>query len=320
MKKTLAIVFILFLTNKTISQELNLPVFSQYLADNPFVVSPTFAGIGDNLRIRANGLTQWVGIKNAPQNTSLYADMRLGNRSGIGITLYSDKNGATRQNGVKFSFAQHIMLDEYSKQFLSFGISYNINNFRIETGDFTPSILDPIVTTDRFVSNNNFDLGFLYRLGGFYTSFNANNILAKPIKNFRGIEPALLLNYQVYSGYVFRTDSRVEWEPSAYFQYFQSDKRSTTDLNIKVRKFDSQDNYYWAGLSARFLNDQSFKPTQIGPMVGLKKANFYFGYSYLATLNELSGFNSGTHVVTLGLDFFQGISNCPCTQYLSREP
>jgi hypothetical protein len=39
--------------------------FTQYLADNPFVISPAYAGIGDNFRVRLNGLTQWVGIKDA---------------------------------------------------------------------------------------------------------------------------------------------------------------------------------------------------------------------------------------------------------------
>ena len=67
MKKIL-LPFFLLLATSSFSQELNLPVFTQYLADNPFVVSPTYAGIGDNLRIRANGLTQWVGIPNAPNN------------------------------------------------------------------------------------------------------------------------------------------------------------------------------------------------------------------------------------------------------------
>ena len=100
------------------AQELHLPVFTQYLADNNFVLSPTFAGIGDNLRIRANGLTQWVGIKEAPKNQSLYADFRIGNRSGIGISLYNDSNGNTFQTGAKFSFAHHIILDYYSKQYL----------------------------------------------------------------------------------------------------------------------------------------------------------------------------------------------------------
>ena len=73
-------------------QELNLPVFTQYLAENDFVVSPTYAGISDNLRIRANGLTQWVGIKGAPDNQSLYADFRIASRSGVGLSLYNDKN------------------------------------------------------------------------------------------------------------------------------------------------------------------------------------------------------------------------------------
>src|SRR5210317_51571 len=106
------------------SQELNLPVFTQYLADNNFVVSPTYAGIGDNLKIRANGLTQWVGIKGAPDNQSLYADFRIADRSGIGLSLYNDRNGNTIQTGAKFSFAHHLILDYYSKQYLSFGISY----------------------------------------------------------------------------------------------------------------------------------------------------------------------------------------------------
>ena len=125
------IILLLLLTAgiSSYSQELNLPVFTQYLADNPFVVSPTYAGIGDNLRIRANGLTQWVGIRDAPDNQSIYADLRILDRSGIGISLYNDKNGNTRQTGAKISFAHHLTLNYYSKQYLSFGISYNINTF-----------------------------------------------------------------------------------------------------------------------------------------------------------------------------------------------
>lgn len=63
------------------SQELYPPVNSQYLAENPFVLSPIFAGIEDNLKIRANGIKQWVGIKDAPKNQSLYADFRTTNHS-----------------------------------------------------------------------------------------------------------------------------------------------------------------------------------------------------------------------------------------------
>jgi type IX secretion system PorP/SprF family membrane protein len=303
-------------------QELNLPVFTQYLADNNFVVSPTYAGIGDNLKIRANGLTQWVGIKGAPDNQSLYADFRIADRSGVGLSFYNDKNGNTLQKGAKVSFAHHLILDYYSKQYLSFGISYNLNNFRIDVTKFNngtnqPPVSNPIINDDRATNNNNFDVGFLYRNKGYFLSFNANNILEKNIdEDIRIAEPSLLLNYQIYTGYTFNgpDKSRLEFEPSIYYQMFSSDKRSSTDLNFKFRKFDRNENYYWAGISYRFLNDQFLKPLNIGPMVGFKKDIFYFGYAYQVTTNALSGYNSGTHVVTIGLEFLRGISNCPCTQ------
>ncbi|WP_345169348.1 type IX secretion system membrane protein PorP/SprF [Algibacter aquimarinus] len=320
MRKLIIYVFILIMA-KSYGQELNLPVFTQYLADNDFVVSPTYAGIGDNLKIRANGLTQWVGIKGAPDNQSIYGDFRIADRSGIGLSFYNDRNGNTIQTGAKFSFAHHLILDYYSKQYLSFGISYNLNNFRIDINNFNTTyenpIIDPFVTDDRRTTNHNFDVGFLYRLKGFFLSFNVNNVLDKDFDSaIRTLEPNLLLNYQVYSGYRFRgpKKSGLEFEPSIFYQMFTSDKRSSTDLNFKFRKYNRNEDYYWAGISYRFLNDQLLKPLNIGPMVGFQKSIFYFGYAYQITTNELSAFNSGTHVITIGLNFLQGISNCPCTQ------
>lgn len=302
------------------AQELNLPAHTQYLADNHFAISPTYAGIGDNLRIRANGLTQWVGIDNAPDNQALYADLRISNQSGVGLSLYNDRNGNTYQKGAKFSFAHHIILDYKSKQYLSFGISYNINSFRIAIENFKGTEENPIVDTsiidDRSFSNSNFDIGFLYRKKTFYFSFNANNLLDKDVDNFTGIEPSKLLNFQAYTGITFKSKNKknVEFEPSIFYQLFASDKRSSTDLNFKYRKFSRAGNYYWVGGSYRFLNDQLLKPLNIGPMAGVMKNKFYLAYAYQMTINDFSGFNSGTHMLTIGIDFLQGASNCECTQ------
>ncbi len=322
MKKLYVYLLIIAVAN-SYGQELNLPVYTQQLADNAFVVSPTYAGIGDNLKLRANGLTQWVGIKDAPENQSFYADFRIADRSGIGVSFYNDSNGLTLQKGAKFSFAHHLILDYYSKQYLSFGISYNLNSFRIDIDKFKNydpkgnPIPPSDITGDRSRSNNNFDVGALYRNKGFFLSFNVNNVLDKKLEDFiSNIEPNLLLNYQVYSGLTIRgkKKSGIEYEPSVFYQMFTSDKRSSTDLNFKVRKYNRNEDYYWAGISYRFLNDQFFKPLNIGPMAGFKKSIFYFGYAYQLTINDLSRFNSGTHVVTIGLDFLRGVSNCACTQ------
>jgi len=320
MRKLTIYIYLIAIVNGY-GQELNLPVFTQYLADNNFVVSPSYAGIGDNLKIRANGLTQWVGIKGAPDNQSLYADIRIADRSGLGLSLYNDRNGNTIQKGAKFSFAHHLILDIKSEQYLSFGLSYNINSFRIDISNFNTTfevpVLDPYVMDDRSTTNNNFDVGMLYRYKGFFLSFNANNILKKNIDEIvRVFEPNSLMNFQIYSGYTYGQTRKngLEFEPSIYFQLFTSDMRSSTDVNFKVRKYGRDDDYFWGGISYRFLNDQFFKPLNIGPMLGFSKSVFYFGYSYQMTTNGLFTYNSGTHVITVGLNFLREISNCSCTK------
>jgi len=324
MMKNLIKYIVVLLFVSSYAQELNLPVFTQYLADNDFVISPAYAGIGDNLRIRANGLTQWVGIKGAPDNQALYADFRISNQSAVGISAYNDQNGNTFQQGIKFSFAHHIILDYKTRQYLSFGASYNINSFRIDINNFETTfeapVISPVVTDDRSRNNNNFDVSLLYRWRRFWTSLNVNNILPKDIENFNGIEPDLLLNLQLYSGYRFKdpNNKRVEYEPSIFYQLFASDGRSATDVNFKFRNYNRDGDYFWAGVSYRFLNDQFLKPLNIGPMAGFMKNRFYFGYAYQITTNDLIGFNSGTHMVTIGFDFLQNISDCPCTQKIGN--
>lgn len=307
-KVLLSLVFL-----NTYAQELTIPTFTQYLGDNPYVISPAYAGIGDNVKIRLNGLTQWVGLKNAPDNQSLAVDARLGQRSGLGAFLYNDRNGNTFQKGAKVSFAHHLILDYYDNQFLSFGMSFVLNQFYIDITKFDNSF-DPIVINNRELNNYNVDLGFLYRNEGFFLAANVSNLLNKDISKFLIKEPNLVRNYSAYTGYRFKSsrNSDVEFEPSAFYQIYESDRRSSTDINVKVRLYD-YDNYYWAGISYRFLNDQLFQPLNIGPMAGLKKDNFTFAYSYQYTTNALSAFNSGTHMLTIGYDIFQGLSNCPCT-------
>lgn len=298
------------------AQELTIPQLSQYLSDNPFLMSPTYAGIGNYVKVRMNGLTQWVGVKDAPDTQSLSADVRLGNRSGIGMVLYNDANGETKQRGGKVSFAHHLTFDKYEESFFSFALSFNLNQIRIDIENFDPEAeSDQAIINDRASSNPNFDLGTLYRRGGFYLSLNVSNILNKDFRKFNPIhEPNTLRNYYMYSGYSFRKNRRddFEIEPSVFFQYFENDGRSVTDINTKFKWFDFED-YYYAGFTYRFLNDQLGSPLYVAPIMGLKKGDFYFGYSYQVIMNEILGYSKGTHVVTLGIDLFQGISNCTCT-------
>lgn len=313
LKKLCISIFILSLSIGVTAQELTIPQLSQYIADNPFLMSPTYAGIGDHIKVRLNGLTQWVGIEDAPDTQTLAADARIGNRSGVGMLMYNDSNGETKQRGARVSFAHHLTLNRYDDIFLSFGISYNFNQFRIDVENFRDNN-GQLPTDDKSTTNHNFDIGFLYRLNKFYVTLNASNVLNKDLEQFNPVfEPNTLRNYYAYAGYSIskNKNSKLEIEPSVFFQWFESDGRSVTDLNAKFRFHDFED-YYYVGLTYRFLNDQVGKPLYIAPIAGLKKSDFYFGYSYQVITNEILGYSSGTHVLTVGLDLFQGISNCRC--------
>ncbi|AIM60183.1 MULTISPECIES: PorP/SprF family type IX secretion system membrane protein [Cellulophaga] len=316
MRFKLAILSLFAGTMLSNAQELNSPQLSQYLADNPFVLSPTYAGIGDHVKIRMNGLAQWVGIEDAPRTQSLAADARIGNKSGLGLFLYNDKNGYTKQQGARISFAHHLTLDRYEDEFLSFGISYNFNQFRLDIQEFNlVANPDNAVTDDRSTTNHNFDVGLMYRINKFYASLNVSNLVNKDISNFNEtFEPNALRNYYLYTGYRYKKSRNSDWEiePSVLYKMFESDGRSETDLNLKFRKYDFED-YYYAGVNYRFLNDQIGKPLYLAPFAGLKKDNYYFGYSYQIILNDILNYSTGTHVITIGVDLFQGLSNCRCT-------
>ncbi|MEL6305672.1 MAG: type IX secretion system membrane protein PorP/SprF, partial [Bacteroidota bacterium] len=194
------------------AQELTIPQLSQYLSDNPFLMSPSYAGIGNYVKVRMNGLSQWVGIPDAPNTQSLSADVRLGNRSGLGMVLYNDSNGETKQRGGKISFAHHLIIDKYDDHFWSFALSFNFNQFRIDIENFDPNN-DMGITDDRASNNPNFDVGTLYRKGNFYMSLNIANILNKNYEGFNFLyEPNILRNYYLYSGYKFRKNPRAELE------------------------------------------------------------------------------------------------------------
>jgi len=287
------------------AQEFTMNPYTQYLVENPFTISPAYAGIDEDIhRLRVAGVFQWVGLDDAPNTQTLSYDTRVWEKSGVGGILYNDTNGNTSQIGGQLSYAHHLTIKQENDQYISFGISYKFVQFRIDVSDFENSGDDPNIGANISSFNSNFEAAFLYRLEKFFFSFNASNILDKNVKVFDESEPQKLRNYYVYTGYTFLLeDGEYELEPSLYFKYFESDGRSNSDLNFKARKI-TDDGYLWAGISGSFINDQSFKPLYISPMLGLKKQKFYVAYGYSYNINESQALNnSGTHLLTLGIDF-----------------
>lgn len=313
MKKIL-IVLMIVLGARATAQEVNLPQYINHMADNPFLISAAYAGIGTGLQLRLNGVSQWLGVKNAPNTQSLSFEMRVAERFGAGLQLFNDKNGFTTQRGIKLSGASHLTLSDIIDSFLSFGITYNYIQFAIDTNNSNVDLSLP----NRSEGVSNFDVSILYRLSAFAISFNASNLVGKDVRNFQFGEPKTLRRYTLHSSYIFTKIKRgFELEPSVFVEHFEADNRSRTDMNIKGR-WKVKDGYLWAGLSYTFLNDQFFKPNAVSPLLGLKRGKFYLAYGLSVNTNEVIGFNYGTHMITLGIDFErkQGLARCTNKMYI----
>ena len=91
MKFRIRVLFIfLILTSYSYSQE-GIPVYSDYLSDNYYLIHPSMAGAANCAKIRLTARKQWFGQEDAPQLQTLTFNGRVGERSGAGIIIFNDE-------------------------------------------------------------------------------------------------------------------------------------------------------------------------------------------------------------------------------------
>ncbi len=312
MKKLFVIIMVSF-TFCAKAQEVDLPTYLNHMMENPFVISPAYAGIGTGFQLRINGVSQWVGVEGAPNTQSITTELRLNDRLGGGLIIFNDKNGYTKQVGAKGSLAYHLILSDLYNSFFSFSLGANYTQFSINTEEYNDynDVNQKLPNISQ--SSLNFDLSMLYRFEKFAISANVINILNKDVRNLKTGEPTRLRRFSVLGLYTHRVNHKYEIEPSIYAEFYESDTRSHTDINLKVRR-KIRDGYFWIGGSYTVFNDQNFKTSTIAPLIGLKKKNYYFAYGTSFSLSKISKYNVGTHMITLGLDYNPKPSLARCTQ------
>lgn len=315
--KNFLLVFFLLTSISSFSQE-GIPVYSDYLSDNYYLIHPSMAGAANCDKLRLTARKQWFGQEDAPQLQTLSFNSRITDKAGAGVIVFNDRNGYHSQKGVKLSYAYHLMFsrDALDLNQLSFGISTGFIQSQldetdfIQSGDFDPSINGTIVQRDAYV---NFDLGISYNFLNFYTHATIKNVVETRREIYSIYEFDNLRKYLISSGYIFGSKDRILWEPSILFQFTEKTKEKAIDVNLKAYKnldFGS----IWAGLSYRSSFDGAQYATNSGvasqnlqfisPIIGVNYHNFMFAYTYSHVAGAVRFDNGGYHQLTLGLNLF----------------
>ncbi|WP_370477612.1 PorP/SprF family type IX secretion system membrane protein [Tamlana flava] len=318
--RTIILVVTFLLCSKlAISQE-GLPIYTDYLTDNYYLIHPSMAGIANCSKVRLTGRQQWFGQEDAPKLLTLSLNGRVGESpSGLGGILYADKNGYHSQKGAYATYAHHIMFSRSSVDLnmLSFGLSAGFIQYQLDETTFLGDapIPDPII--DGIVQNEtnfNLDFGFSYHYLDFYAHATVKNVLKNSGINKDTNITSNLRRYLLSVGYVFsRFGSSWSYEPSVMFQYRDATQEGGIDVNAKVYK-EMDFGKLWGGLSYRNSFDgteyitnsnsvSSQKLQQITPILGINYNNFMFAYTYTYQTNSVVFTNGGFHQLTLGYNF-----------------
>lgn len=316
-QKLKILIVLFFIAQNSFSQE-GIPVYSDYLSDNYYLLHPSMAGAANCDKIRLTARKQWFDQADAPALQTLSYNGRVGEKSGVGIILFNDKNGYHSQKGAKLTYAHHLMFsrDEIDLNQLSFGISANFLQSQLDeteflqSGDFDPIINGIIVQNASYF---NLDIGASYNYLDFYVHGTIQNVIETDRKIYTEFESANLRRYILSAGYVFGDKDKILWEPSLMFQLVDQTGEKAIDFNMKAYKsFDF--GRLWAALSYRTSFDgadylsgsgvSSQRLQYITPIVGVNFNKFMFAYTYSYLSGPVNFDTGGFHQITLGIDLF----------------
>ena len=318
LKKYCLITILALFTQIGTAQE-GLPIYSDYLTDNYYLIHPSMAGVANSAKVRLTARAQWFGQDEAPNLQTLSINGRIGDSpSAIGGIVYNDKNGYHSQTGAYFTYAHHLMFsrNEIDLNMLSFGLSAGFIQYKLDETEFLADGFDPIIAgVEQSATNFNVDLGFSYHLIDFYAHATVKNVLSNEGINFneQGLSYDNLRTYIFSAGNTFsKYNSDWSFEPSMMFLYRDATEEASIDINAKAyKKMDF--GKVWGGLSyrrsldgAEFLDGSgvsSQKLQYFTPFVGVDYNSFVFAYTYSYQANSVVFNNGGFHQITLGYNF-----------------
>ena len=301
------LLFIVFFSIKNQAQE-TLPIYTDYLSDNVFLVHPSAAGIGNSSKLRLTARQQWIGVPNAPalQTVSFHTKFGEESNAGYGLVLFNDKNGFHSQQGLQGAYAYHLPMST-SKMFqqLSFGLAFsfvqNQSDQRTFSGD-RPGVVSQIIESTSYY---NADFSLAYHRGGLSSYFTVKNLFLTAKNNLNVQEPLDLRNYILSVGYYFGQERFVQFEPSVMLQIREGTKERIADLNFKAYK-TFKNTQFWAALSYRRNFDASSEDNSsyISPLIGVNYKNLMFSYTHTKQLNDVLFAENGFHQISIGFNLW----------------
>ena len=249
---------------------------------------------------------QWIGIQQSPQSMLASASIRIGNfdfydpqklintsrirsreRIGLGIALFSDRNGPVTSRGINAAYAYHLPLPRAR---LSLGISGSAEQRILDETMFQPTYPgDPILkgTRESFMAYNA-AVGAYYYSPEFFGGVAFHQIIPLDDKFYPGekVKPDVIL----HGGYLFSSFGNPKFEISTSLRYFDLD---ILEYDVQFRTYIRE--IHWFALSFKSFGGVALH-------LGFNISKFYLAYTYETEFSSMVRYHMGTHALHLGIN------------------
>ncbi|MBK7030051.1 MAG: PorP/SprF family type IX secretion system membrane protein [Bacteroidales bacterium] len=213
----------------------------------------------------------------------------------MGINVYQDAIGPTTTQGALATFAYRILFPDAK---LSFGLQAGVKYSDIFWSRINPYDLeDPLFRSqlkNKAVPDANF--GIYYYSKKYYFGLSSKQLLQNQMSivkvNGHDEFTKLLRHFYGMAGAAFAISDGLVFRPSVLVKFVRN---SPPQMDLNASFLIS--NTFWLGASYR-----TEKAISLMTEFSLSE-NLRLGYSYDLWLNELQGYNKGSHEIRLGFDF-----------------
>ncbi len=280
-------------------------VFTHYYI-TPILVNPAAAGFDETHQIQFNARAQWTGFPDAPTTLGVQYNGPIGKTFGLGAGVLTESAGQLNRLRFHLNYAfRFSVMEDDLKLAAGFSTEFQqqqLSNDALNDGLYQPGddIIEGAVDGRQVFDAS---LGFFGRYReNTYLSFSFTNLVRARLDDIMQSdeEQESFLNYYVFlAGHEFNfEEAGFSLEPSIMFRQLR-EAPFQLDVNLKAGFLDDQ---LITGLSYRSLG-------AVGVLLGTRINNFNLYYTFDLSTQEFQKFTSGSHEVTVALNFKQKQKN-----------
>lgn len=288
--KVILMLSLLLTGSRLLAQQQQIFSYSQY-ADNLTPVNPAYSLLDKAGSFNLMGKRQFIGIDGAPTSLMLSGSLPIESIGGAaGIFVLHDQIAVEKQLEVNAFFAKGIRLS--ADNYLSVSLNVGVRNYKADYGSLNAvpeQGLDNVVET-----SPNLGFGVMFYSSKYYVGFSLPELTIRSLGTASVQQANYLKNHYYFSGaYLADLSEDIKFKPSTLISYVKgSDMLADFTGTFYLKE--------QLGLGAGYRTNK-----RGAGIISILGDNYKIGYAYQfgTSSNNLGGFNTAVHEVTLGYRF-----------------